>query len=591
MKLILFDLGDTLESAGVLRPGARETLEAITSMRVGVRPAAVLGLASDFEMPTRPSDVPFIQQRYYTLLDELGIRSFFEPLAERVTLSTEVGVFKPDEAIFQAALAPHPALTFADTLFVTENRDHVVAARHLGLAAVHVRGPGQFSGDVDEPAELVGLVRSFTGAGDADDIAVLTVGPDAADAITDTAAAHGVSWTRLGDVLVLRGPVPGVDEVVRRLGVPATRRPAAPGRHLHLVTQIGRLFRDDHPDVPVVVDKGRFLVVELPAGAPPIGDSAHGACYRARPLPADAVVFAQRQAGPGNRVAPADRAAPVCTVDRAAFEADLHTLAALRTRQSTSVEFLDALDWARTRLDDLGYATRMQTVALDGGTTRNLVADRAGTGDRRDVVVVTAHLDSVNVAGSAAPAPGADDNASGSAGVIAIGEALAHHPAEHDLRLILFGGEEQGLFGSRHYVDGLDVTERTSIRAVVNMDMIACRNTDAPTVLLEGAALSQSVIDALGDAAAAHTSLVVQTSLFPFNSDHVPFLERRIPAVLTIEGADSANDRVHTERDTVDHLDIDLAVDILRMNTAFVEQALGHSDRIDLTERVKEELR
>jgi FMN phosphatase YigB (HAD superfamily) len=137
-------------------------LEAIRALRDGDGPAARLGLASDYDMPGEPSEVPEIQQRYYALLDHLGILAFFEPVAERVTLSTEVGVFKPDEAVFRAAVAKAgPALGFPDVLFVTENRDHVLAARRLGLAAVHVRGPGRTDGEVDSLADLVPVVREF----------------------------------------------------------------------------------------------------------------------------------------------------------------------------------------------------------------------------------------------------------------------------------------------------------------------------------------------------------------------------------------------------------------------------------------------
>ncbi len=56
-----------------------------------------------------------------------------------------------------------PALEFSDALFVTENRSHVLAARHLGLTAVHLRGPGQTDGEVDSLADLVPVVREFVG--------------------------------------------------------------------------------------------------------------------------------------------------------------------------------------------------------------------------------------------------------------------------------------------------------------------------------------------------------------------------------------------------------------------------------------------
>jgi Zn-dependent M28 family amino/carboxypeptidase len=204
------------------------------------------------------------------------------------------------------------------------------------------------------------------------------------------------------------------------------------------------------------------------------------------------------------------------------------------------------------------------------------MARRTGTGTApRGLVLLTAHLDSINAAGnSASPAPGADDDGSGSAGAIEIARALKDHQGQHDLCVIVFGGEEQGLFGSKAFVASMTVADRARVRAVVQMDMIGSLNTLTPTVLLEGAALSQSVIDGLARAAATYTALAVQTSLNPADSDHVSFIRNNIPAVLTIEGADRANNAIHSARDTLDRINFDLALEILRMNTAFVAEAL-----------------
>lgn len=167
MKVVLFDLGKTLEDRDVLLPGARETLQAIQAMRDSNGEAAVLALVSDFNMTDNPEQIPFIQQRYYKLLDKLGIRSFFEPVADRVTLSTEVGVSKPDEKIFRAVIEKiDEGLGFRDVLFVTENQEHVLEARRLGIRGVHFKGPGQNSGEVDRLVELVPLIRKFLGAPD-----------------------------------------------------------------------------------------------------------------------------------------------------------------------------------------------------------------------------------------------------------------------------------------------------------------------------------------------------------------------------------------------------------------------------------------
>jgi Zn-dependent M28 family amino/carboxypeptidase len=120
-------------------------------------------------------------------------------------------------------------------------------------------------------------------------------------------------------------------------------------------------------------------------------------------------------------------------------------------------------------------------------------------------------------------------------------------------------------------VKHLPPPERARIAAVVNMDMIAVVNTKRPTVLLEGGdPVSKDAIRKLSLAAHAYTALDVNTSLKPHDSDHVPFIDADISAVLTIEGNDEANKNVHSANDTLDHVNRDLAFEILRMNTAFV---------------------
>ncbi len=176
-------------------------------------------------------------------------------------------------------------------------------------------------------------------------------------------------------------------------------------------------------------------------------------------------------------------------------------------------------------------------------------------------------------------APGADDNASGAAGVLELGRLIASQTWQHDVRLILFGGEEEGLFGSKQYVAALPAAERARIRAVLNMDMIASKNTAVPTVMLEGAPVSSGQIDDLAAAAATYTGLKVETSLNPFASDHVPFINAGVPAVLTIEGADSANGHIHSANDTLNFLYWPLAAEILRMNAAALAGWLGFIHR------------
>ena len=373
----------------------------------------------------------------------------------------------------------------------------------------------------------------------------------------------GGDWTRLGDVDVVIGPSAGTS----RRGARAAAQPM-------LVTQLGRLFQRRHPDVPVLVDKGRYLVVDT-AGheIEPCGEGACG--YALAPLPANEVVF-ERRAGAA-RAGVARYEALVGEVSADEIAAANARLAGFPTRHALSGPFAEAAKWAAERLASQGYDARLEPVAMPGGETANVVAGRAGGGNGdRALVVVCAHLDSVNLEGGRdAPAPGADDNGSGSAGLLEIARVLAEHPGRADLRLLLFGGEEEGLWGSRRHVEGLGSADRARISAVINMDMIGTVNTPERTVLIEGGEVSSALIDSVATAAATYTSLVVQTSLNPFNSDHVPFIDARIPAVLTIEGTDSANEHVHTDRDTLEHVDRELATEIVRMNVAATATALG----------------
>ncbi len=389
--------------------------------------------------------------------------------------------------------------------------------------------------------------------------------------------APGVSWAQFGEESVLYEAEPAKPVATSSRGVRMPRREEELTRdQMYVVVQNGRLFQQHNPDVTVLHDRGRFLLVKIDPEKARSLSQKHETCYGLFPLEDNQVVFDSRSAVAARAPSPAIQKV-VNKIDRASFDSSLAKLTSFATRNSTSAAFIEAATWAQTQLKNMGYVTRLQTIAVDNGKSRNIVADKQGKGSgARKVVLVTAHLDSINLAGGpAASAPGADDNGSGSAGVLEIARVLQDHAGTHDLRLILFGGEEQGLFGSKHYVGSISKAEKKRIQAVVNMDMIGVSNIPTPTVLLEGSLISQTVIDGLSKAAADYTQLKVETSLTPFASDHVPFINAQVPAVLTIEGADSTNDNIHSEKDTLDKIDSKIALEILRMNVGFVVEALG----------------
>lgn len=396
-----------------------------------------------------------------------------------------------------------------------------------------------------------------------------------------TAETPGASWARFGEEVLVYGGAAESEKLALAEGRSARRlrETSVPLKReqMHVVVQNGRTFQREHPKVPVLVDKGRYLLVKLnPERARQLKD-ASPTCFGIFPLGENEVVFDVRDAESARVAKAAWINGLVNKIKRTSFEANLTRLVSSKTRHSTGSEYKSASAWARDQFKALSYTTRFQNITVNGKPSRNVVADKAGQGAApRKVVLVTAHLDSVNhEGGPAAPAPGADDNGSGSVGALEMARVFAAHPAQHDVRFILFGGEEQGLFGSLHYVSALSQTEKKRILSVLNMDMIGTLNTPTRSVMLEGAPLSKRLIDGLAAAAATYTSLKVETSLHPFASDHVPFIDAGVPAVLTIEGADNTNDDIHSSRDTLDRLDYDFALEILRMNVAFIAGEIG----------------
>jgi Zn-dependent M28 family amino/carboxypeptidase len=392
-----------------------------------------------------------------------------------------------------------------------------------------------------------------------------------ADAGTRAAEAEEVCWARIGKQTVLWAP----DALWNRAGLDGRMESRESTGQLYLVIQVGATFERAHPEVKIVLNKGRHLVVDLTPGELPLVTQRCETCWTVRPLPAGAVIVDSLRIS--GRAPQPEIQTLVDAVSQTAFQASLTWLASLRTRHSLSTQFADAANWALGQFQGLGYQASLRSITVGSGTSLNVVADKAGqSSGPRDVILITAHLDSINQpGGAAAPAPGADDNGSGAAAVLEMARVLAAASTQHDLRCILFGGEEQGLHGSQQYVASLPAAERARIRAVVNMDMIATLNSASPTVLLEGATVSQGLMNQLAAAATTYTTLGVETSLHPFASDHVPFLNALMPAVLTIEGTDSANTNIHTAGDTLDHIHYPLAIDIMRMNVAVAAEALG----------------
>jgi Zn-dependent M28 family amino/carboxypeptidase len=103
------------------------------------------------------------------------------------------------------------------------------------------------------------------------------------------------------------------------------------------------------------------------------------------------------------------------------------------------------------------------------GTDHNVVAETRG-GDRDNVVMVGAHLDSVP------EGPGINDNGSGTAAILETALQMSRYPVRNKVRFAFWAAEEIGLLGSDQYVAALSEAQRDRIRLYLNFDMVASPN-------------------------------------------------------------------------------------------------------------------
>ncbi|HVP12991.1 MAG TPA: M28 family peptidase [Phycisphaerae bacterium] len=114
-------------------------------------------------------------------------------------------------------------------------------------------------------------------------------------------------------------------------------------------------------------------------------------------------------------------------------------------------------------LQSFGLQAELYPLTYNGVTYYNVMATQLGTNYPDSYYVIGAHYDSVDC-------PGADDNASGSAGVMEIARVLSGYQSEYTIKYMVFDLEEYGLYGSEAYVADHPTDD---IRGMIAMDMIA----------------------------------------------------------------------------------------------------------------------
>jgi len=232
-----------------------------------------------------------------------------------------------------------------------------------------------------------------------------------------------------------------------------------------------------------------------------------------------------------------------------------------------------AADYIERQFKDLGYNVHNQTYEAKGQTFRNIIAELPGKSDK--ILIVGAHYDSCFN-------PGADDNASGIAGLIEMARLLKDKKFKSTIRFVAFTNEEPPFFmteamGSRMYAKKLK-EDAEDISGAVVLEMIGyyseAKNSQKYLPLLgpfypnkgnfiaiTGNIQSKRLVKELKANFKKSTdfpivSLVAPSFVPKLNySDHWSFWQEGIPGVMVTDTAFLRNDHYHTDLDLPDDLD------------------------------------
>lgn len=228
-------------------------------------------------------------------------------------------------------------------------------------------------------------------------------------------------------------------------------------------------------------------------------------------------------------------------------------------------------------LRNAGYAVRFQEFTNEEGTFRNIIAERKGTESGR--YIVGAHYDACEPDSAADVNPGADDNASAVAVLLALARRLPEHP-RRSIELVFYACEEPPWFGTEgmgSYAHAQTCDPQETL-GMVCLEMLGCYSDDegsqpslfpGHSLLLPTQGNFAAVVGDLGALSLARTAqrhlsrhirtlrlnvpFAGETALF--FSDHRNYAPRGIPAIMVTDTAFLRNERYHEASDTPDTLD------------------------------------
>jgi hypothetical protein len=262
----------------------------------------------------------------------------------------------------------------------------------------------------------------------------------------------------------------------------------------------------------------------------------------------------------------------------------IQTLQDFGTRYTPTAGYTEACEYMRVFFGGLALDVTLFPFEYRGATYFNVIAERKGAVAPDEIVIICGHLDSTSQREYRETlAPGADDNASGVAVTMAAARALSEFEFCRTVRYCAFGGEEQGLYGSKAYALHCRDSGENLI-AVMNADMVAYDEEgggrDDFSVACQVYPWLLAYLEGVGDLYG--NALLYDRCEFG-GSDHFPFWLYGFSAMAAIEGEPGVGGITtypycHTIDDTLDKLQPDLAVRFARDYAAMFAHLASFDD-------------
>ncbi len=272
-------------------------------------------------------------------------------------------------------------------------------------------------------------------------------------------------------------------------------------------------------------------------------------------------------------------------VERDRIKNDLRLMEGIRHTSTNTSKLVFTREYIRDHFVEYGLEQTDQHFNHLGTEGINIIGTIHGTKYPNEYYIIDGHYDTI------ISSPGADDNASGTAGMLEAMRVLSQFNFERGIKFIGFDLEEVGLRGSRYYAGNKEDHEQ--IKGMINFEMIGytCKSdpecegfrlADSSIYVIQNSFSREMMNEFLSIGENYVPGLGIETATDDGDpnyrrSDHAPFWDIGVDALFVTDGANFRNPHYHKGSDTFETLDTKFAAQIVQVAVGTIAKLAGYS--------------